>query len=115
MGKRHVSSDLERTAMVFYIPAARAFWTGRKGPPGRLRHARVFYFRLPIPPPGAVPMRVLRARKMLSADAHARYRHFIQAEDLEFLDQCGGVADLAQGPAPAGLGVGARTRSGKTL
>jgi hypothetical protein len=92
MGKRHVSSDLERTAMVFYIPAARAFWTGRKSPLGRLRHARVFYLRLPIPPPGAVPMRVLRARKMLSADAHARYRHFMQAEDLEFLDQCGGVA-----------------------
>lgn len=77
--------------MVFYIPAARAFWTGRKRPPGRLRQAKVFYYRVPCPPPGAVPMRVLRARRMLSADAHDRYRAFMQAEDLEFLDKCGGL------------------------
>lgn len=77
--------------MVFYIPAARAFWTGRKRPPGRLRQAKVFYYRVPCAPPGAVPMRVLRARRMLSADANDRYRAFMQAEDLEFLVECGGI------------------------
>lgn len=90
MGRRHYPSDVERTRMVFYIPAARAFWTGPKTPPGPLRKARVFYFRIPPEPQGAVPMRALRARKMLSADAHDRYRQFMQLEDLEFLDQGGG-------------------------
>lgn len=90
MGRRHVPSEVERAAMVFYIPAARAFWAGRKRTPGRLRKARVFYCRLLHPPPGAVPMRVLRAREMLSADAHDRYRQFMQLEDREFLDQFAG-------------------------
>lgn len=31
-------------------------------------------------------MRMLRARKMLSAAAHDRYRQFMQRDDLEFLD-----------------------------
>jgi hypothetical protein len=89
MGRRHFPSEVERTRMVFYIPAARAFWTGRKTPPGPLRKAKVFYFGLPPEPPGAVPMRVLRARKMLSADAHDRYRQFMQAEGLQFVDEVG--------------------------
>lgn len=72
--------------MVFYIPAARAFWTGRKTPPGPLRKAKVIYYGMPADPPGAVPMRMLRARKMLSAAAHDRYRQFMQRDDLEFLD-----------------------------
>lgn len=71
--------------MVFYIPAARAFWTGRKTPPGPLRKAKVFYHGIPARPPGAVPMRVLRARGMLSGAAHDRYRQFMQREDVEFL------------------------------
>ena len=71
MGRRHYPSDVERTRMVFYIPAARAFWTGRKTPPGPLRKARVFYYGIPAKPPGAVPMRVLRARKMLGAQLGA--------------------------------------------
>lgn len=88
MGKRHVPSAVERTAMVFYIPAARAFWISRKAPPGRLRKARVFYYRLPPAPPGAVPMRVLRARKMLSAGAHEHFLRYLQDEDREdYLDQ----------------------------
>ena len=86
MGRRHFPSDVERTRIVFYVPAARAFWIGRKTPPGQLRTAKVFYYRMPAAPPGAVPMRVLRARKMLSADAHDRYRQFMQAEDLQFVD-----------------------------
>lgn len=90
MGRRHYPSEVERTRMVFYIPAARAFWIGRKTPPGPLRKAREFHDRMPAPPPGSVPMRVLRARKMLSANAHDRYRQFMQLEDLEFLDQFGG-------------------------
>jgi hypothetical protein len=89
MGKRHFPSAIERSAMVFYIPAARAFWTGRKGLPGQLRQAKVFHGHLPCPAPGAVPMRVLKARRMLSADAHERYREFMQAEDLEFLERLG--------------------------
>lgn len=72
--------------MVFYLPAARAFWVGRKAAPGRLRTARVFYYRLPVPPPGAVAMRVRRARQMLCAGGHERYRQFMQTEDREFQD-----------------------------
>lgn len=86
MGRRHVSSELERTAMVFYLPDARAFWVGRKAAPGRLPRARVFYYRLPVPPPDAVPMRVRRARQMFCAGAHERYRRFMQTEDREFQD-----------------------------
>jgi len=89
MGRRHYPSEVERTRMVFYVPAARAFWIGFKTPPGPLRKAKVFHYRMPPPPPGAVPMRVLRARKMLSVDAHDRYRQFMQAEDLLFVDQVG--------------------------
>lgn len=90
MGRWRFPSDVERTRMVFYIPAARAFWTGRKTPPGPLRKAKVFYLGIPAEPPGAVPMRVLRARKMLSADAHDRYRQFMQREDLEVIVEFGG-------------------------
>jgi len=87
MSKLHVSSELERTAVVFYLPAERAFWRGPKVPPGRLRQAKVFHYRVPVPPEGTVPMLARKARRMLNAGAHSRFLAFVEPEDREFFDR----------------------------
>jgi hypothetical protein len=97
MGKNHVSSELERTAMVFYVPAERAFWRGRKAAPGRLRQAKVYYYTVPMPPAGTVPMLVRKARRMLNAGAHARFLDFVEPEDREFFGQTGEAPSRAPG------------------
>jgi len=87
MGKHQVSSELERKAMVLYAPAARAFWTGKRTAPDRLRNAKVFYHQFPLPPAGTVYMRVGRARKMVNCNQHERFLSYLQLEDREFFEQ----------------------------
>jgi hypothetical protein len=89
MGRRHYSDEIERRAVVFYLPGAHGFWTGRKSPAGPLRKAQVFHFRVPPPPPGAVPMLRRRARKMLDHHEHERYDRYIQTDEPALLRQKG--------------------------
>lgn len=81
MGRQHYSDEIERRAVVFYVPDEKAFWTGRKTPAGPLRKAQVFHFRVPPPPAGAVCMLRRRARKMLDRNEHARYDRYVQAAE----------------------------------
>jgi len=90
MGKQRFSDEIESRGMVFYVPAARAFWTGRKTAPDRLRKAKIFYFRVPFPPAGSVPMQVRKARQMLNANAHERFLNYVDREDREFFEAHGG-------------------------
>lgn len=86
MARKHFSSEIENGACVFYVPEAKAFWTGKKKPPGPLRKATVYFFRLPEPPPGAVCMLRRRARQMLDRGHQERFWAYV------LVDEPGGCA-----------------------
>lgn len=83
MARPHLSEEVERHAMVFYVPEAKAFWVGRNAPPGPLRKAQVFHFRLPNTPAGAIAMLRRQARQMLNRADYDAFLEYVSPDERE--------------------------------